>query len=192
MMLRGFGTYRFIPEAARTEPAKRLPFDLSELSVTGLVIICELDDPPPGNSRPTMAMKMTQYLRLSDESMIRLDMDRGVTSFKYGYTEPVSWKRTSADVISEVLTLIQGDEPDPGSFPWEEYAQAARLGESRLRPRRCATSRTRCCCPMNSPRYSSSDQHARDGELSPTAIVRPNCLFVVSVGGLSPHALYGH
>ena len=115
------------PEAARTEPAKRLPFDLSRLSVTGLVIICELDDPPPGNSRPTMTMKMTQYLRLSDESMIRLDMDRGVTSFKHGYTEPVPWKRSSADVISEVLTLIQGDEPDPGSFPWEEYAQAARL-----------------------------------------------------------------
>lgn len=115
------------PEAARTEPAKRLPFDLSKLSVTGLVIICELGDPPRGNSRPTMNMKMTQYLRLSDESMIRLDMDRGVTTFKYGYAEPLSWKRTSADVISEVLTLIQGDEPDPGSFPWEEYAQAARL-----------------------------------------------------------------
>ena len=74
-----------------------------------------------------MNMKMTQYLRLSDESMIRLDMDRGVSTFKYGYTEPLSWKRTSADVISEVLTLIQGDEPDPGSFPWEEYAEAARL-----------------------------------------------------------------
>ena len=115
------------PEAAHTEPDKRLPFDLSKLSVTGLVIICELGDPPRGNSRPTMNMKMTQYLRLSDESMIRLDMDRGVTTFKYGYTEPLSWKRTSADVISEVLTLIQGDEPDPGSFPWEEYAEAARL-----------------------------------------------------------------
>ncbi|MCR2784014.1 MULTISPECIES: hypothetical protein [unclassified Microbacterium] len=115
------------PDAARTEPAKRLPFDLSTLSVTGLVIICEIDDPPPGNSRPTMSMKMTQFLRLSDESMIRLDMDRGVNTFKYGYTEPVSWKRTSADVISEVLTLVQGDEPDPGVFPWEEYSQAAKL-----------------------------------------------------------------
>ena len=53
------------------EPARRLPFDISSLSVTGLVIICELDDPAPGNPRPTMSMKMTQYLRLSDESMIR-------------------------------------------------------------------------------------------------------------------------
>lgn len=74
-----------------------------------------------------MNMKMTQYLRLSDESMIRLDMDRGVSSFKHGYVRPVSWKRSSADVISEVLTLIQGDEPDPGSFPWEDYARAAAL-----------------------------------------------------------------
>jgi hypothetical protein len=74
-----------------------------------------------------MHMKMTQYLRLSDESMIRLDMDRGVSSFKHGHTRPVSWKRASADVISEVLTLLKGDEPDPGHFPWEEYAQAARL-----------------------------------------------------------------
>lgn len=115
------------PEATWAEPAKRLPFDLSKLSVTGLVIICELDDPPPGNSTPTLSMKMTQYLRLSDESMIRLDMDRGVTTFRHGHIEPVSWKRTSADVISEVLTLVQADEPDPGSFPWDEYAQAARL-----------------------------------------------------------------
>ena len=121
---------RYVPTrrgSVGIEPAHRLPFDLSSLAVTGLVIICELGDPPRGNSRPTMNMKMTQYLRLSDESMIRLDMDRGVSTFKYGYIEPLSWKRTSADVISEVLTLIQGDEPDPGSFPWEEYAEAARL-----------------------------------------------------------------
>ncbi|NQX13054.1 hypothetical protein HQQ80_15595 [Microbacteriaceae bacterium VKM Ac-2855] len=115
------------PEAARTEPAKRVPFDLSSLAVTGLVIICELDDPRSSSSRPSIHMKMTQYLRLSDESMIRLDMDRGVSSFKHGYARPVSWKRASVDVISEVLTLIKGDDPDPGYFPWEEYAQAARL-----------------------------------------------------------------
>lgn len=121
---------RYVPlhsEAARTEPAKRQPFDLSTLSVTGLVIICELDAPPPGNSRPAMGMKMTQYLRLSDDSMIRLDMDRGVNSFRHGNTEPVSWRRASADVISEVLTLIQGDDPEPGVFPWAEYAGAAQL-----------------------------------------------------------------
>ncbi|RQP09143.1 MAG: hypothetical protein EAS51_12560 [Microbacteriaceae bacterium] len=115
------------PEAARPDPAKRLPFDLSKLSVTGLVIVCELAPPPPGNARPSMSMTMTQYLRLSDHSMIRLDMDRGVDTFKFGYADPPSWKRTAAEVVAEVLTLIQGDEPDPGSFPWHEYAEAARL-----------------------------------------------------------------
>ena len=114
-------------ESVGAEPAHRLPFDLSNLSVTGLVIICELDDPPPGNRRLAMSMKITQYLRLSDESMIRLDMDRGVSSFKHGPTEHVSWKRSSADVISEVLTLVQADSPEPDSFPWDQYAEAARL-----------------------------------------------------------------
>ena len=114
-------------EAAPAEPAHRLPFNLSNLSVTGLVIICERDDPPPGNLRPSMSMKMTQYLRLSDESMIRLDMDRGVSSFMHGPTENVSWKRSAADVIAEVLTLVQADGTEPDSFPWDQYAEAARL-----------------------------------------------------------------
>lgn len=115
------------PESARTEPARRVPFDLSALTVTGLVIVCELDHRPTANEGPSMSMKMTQYLRLSDDSMIRLDMDRGVTAARFGAVEPVSWKRSSEEVIAEVLDLIQGDEPDPGFFPWEEYAQAARL-----------------------------------------------------------------
>ena len=114
-------------ESPRTEPTHRLPFDISNLSVTGLVIICELDDPPSGNLRPAMSMKMTQSLRLSDESMIRLDMDRGVSSFKHGLTENISWKRSAAEVISEVLTLVQADGPEPHSFPWDQYAAAARL-----------------------------------------------------------------
>ena len=108
--------------------AQRLPFDISSLSVTGLVIICELGDPVPENVRPTMTMTMTQYLRLSDESMIRLDMDRGVASSKHGYGGAVSWKRSAADVIAEVLDLVRGDDAaKPDSFPWEEYAEAARL-----------------------------------------------------------------
>jgi len=90
------------------ERAQRLPFDISRLSVTGLVIICELGDPVPENVRPTMTMTMTQYLRLSDESMIRLDMDRGVASSKHGHVRPVSWKRSAADVIAEVLNLVRG------------------------------------------------------------------------------------
>lgn len=113
--------------SVRTEPAHRLPFDMSSLSVTGLVIVCELDEPTPGNFGPSMNMKITQYLRLSDESMIRLDMDRGVSTFKLGNIEAVSWKRSAADVISEVLTLVKADAAEPDSFPWEQYAQAARL-----------------------------------------------------------------
>ena len=112
---------------AHTEPAQRLPFDISSLSVTGLIIICGLDNPTPGNSRPSMNMKITQCLRLSDESMIRLDMDRGVSAFKLGHTKEVSWKRAAADVISEVLTLVKADATEADSFPWEQYAQAARL-----------------------------------------------------------------
>jgi len=116
------------PRSVVSQRAHRLPFDMSSLSVTGLVIICELDEPAAGNSRPTMSMKMTQYLRLSDESMIRLDMDRGVTSFKHGHTGAISWKRSAADVIAEVLSLVRGDdEAKPDSFPWEAYAEAAQL-----------------------------------------------------------------
>lgn len=115
------------PAAARTESPARLPFDPSTLSVAALVIICELAVPPAGNSRPVMSMKITQYLRLSDESLIRLDMDRGMDTFRFGYEEPLSWKRTAAEVRSDVLTLVRGDEPNPGEFPWHEYAQAARL-----------------------------------------------------------------
>lgn len=59
--------------------------------------------------------------------MIRLDMDRGVSSFKSHHTETTSWKRSSAEVIAEVLALVQADAPEPGSFPWDQYTQAARL-----------------------------------------------------------------
>ena len=70
---------------------------------------------------------MTQYLRLSDESMIRLDMDRGVSSCKHAPTENVSWKSSAAEVISEVLTLVRADAAEPDSFPWDQYAEAAQL-----------------------------------------------------------------
>ena len=104
---------RYVPirrESDGTERSHRLPFDIFSLSVTGLVIICELDDPAPGNSRPTMSMKMTQYLCLSDESMIRLD--RGVSSFRHGHSEIVSWERSAADVIAEVTKCYRSmDSP---------------------------------------------------------------------------------
>lgn len=114
--------------AARAPILHRQPFDISALSVTGLVIICELDDPVPENTGPHMSMKMTQYLRLSDDSMIRLDMDRGVTTSRFGGGDVVSWKRSAADVISEVLNLLRNDDDaKPDTFPWEAYAEAAQL-----------------------------------------------------------------
>jgi hypothetical protein len=124
----GRGGYVPIRQGSGGQPAQRKPFEMSSLSVTGLVIICELDDPPLCNSSPSMSMKMTQYLRLSDQSMIRLDMDRGVSSSQHGHSESVSWKRSAADVIAEVLTLVKEDDvAQPASFPWDDYAQAARL-----------------------------------------------------------------
>ena len=124
----GRGGYAPLQPGSAGQPAHRKPFDVAGLKVTGLVIVCELDDPPPGNSRPSMSMKMTQYLRLSDQSMIRLDMDRGVSSFQHRNSETVSWKRSAADVIAEVLTLVKGDDAArPDTFPWEGYVRAAQL-----------------------------------------------------------------
>lgn len=53
--------------ASWAEPVQRFPFEISKLSVTELVVVCELDTPPAGNLRPSMSMKITQFLRLSDE-----------------------------------------------------------------------------------------------------------------------------
>ena len=153
---------RYVPirrESHGIELSHRLPFDISSLSVTGLVIICELDDPAPGNSRPTMSMKMTQYLRLSDESMIRLDMDRGVSSSQHGHSETVSWKRSAADVIAEVLTLVKGMmSRNPIPFRGTTMPRPHACGVSRLTPRHCVIFRTRCCCRMASPRSTNSDR----------------------------------
>lgn len=39
----------------------------------------------------------------------------------------MSWKRAAQDVIDEVLDLVRADELGGESFPWEEYAEAARV-----------------------------------------------------------------
>jgi hypothetical protein len=109
------------------EPAQRLPFDLSDLRVIGTLAICDVDETPPDNVRPTISVKITQYVRLSDESLIRLDMDRGVTTGGRGAGEGISWKRTADDLIAEILDLVRADDPsNPESHPWEELAEAAR------------------------------------------------------------------
>ena len=55
-----------IPRGSGGQPAHRKPFDISSLSVPGLVNNCELNDPSPGNFRPSMSMKTTQLLRQSN------------------------------------------------------------------------------------------------------------------------------
>jgi len=100
---------------------------------------------------------MTQYLRLSDESMIRLDMDRGVFSTKFGDIEAVSSTRSAADVISEVLSLVQADAPKPDFFRGNNMPRPPSCGESRLTPRHCAIFHTRCCSRISSPRSTNSD-----------------------------------
>ena len=109
------------------EPARRLPFDLSDLRVIGTLAICDVDETPTANIRPSISIKITQYVRLSDESLIRLDMDRGVTTGGRGAGESISWKRTADDLIAEILDLVQADDRhNPGSHPWEDLAEAAR------------------------------------------------------------------
>jgi len=114
------------PGGARPgDEAKRIPFDLTTLNVTGTVAICEIDHVPTDNTRPSVSVSIKQYVRLSDASLVRLDMDRGFTTVRYG-AGPVSWKRTTDDLIEEVLALVQVDDIDnPGVHPWEELAEAA-------------------------------------------------------------------
>ncbi|WP_369373898.1 hypothetical protein AB1046_07480 [Promicromonospora sp. Populi] len=110
------------------EPPQRLPFDLSGLRAIGTLAICDVDETPTtANVGPSISVNITQYVRLSDESLIRLDMDRGFTEVRNGAGEDVSWKRTADDLIAEILDLVQGDDRhNPGSHPWEDLAEAAR------------------------------------------------------------------
>jgi hypothetical protein len=108
------------------EPAQRLPFDLPALPVIGTLAICDLDETPTDNVGPSINVKITQYVRLSDESLIRLDMDRGFTDVRSGADEDVSWKRSADGLIAEILDLVQGDDRhNPGTHPWEDLAEAA-------------------------------------------------------------------
>ncbi len=111
------------------EPAQRLPFDPAGLRVIGTLAICGIDETvTTANVGPSVSVSITQYVRLSDESLIRLDMDRGFTDVRSGAREDVSWKRTADDLIAEILDLVQGDDRhNPGVHPWEDLAEAARM-----------------------------------------------------------------
>ena len=120
-----YAPLRGTPEGG--EPAQRLPFELSGLDVIGTLAICDIDETPTANVQPSISVKITQYVRLSDESLVRLDMDRGFTDVRHGTSEDISWKRRADDLIAEILDLVQGDDRhNPGTHPWDDLAEAAR------------------------------------------------------------------
>ncbi len=125
------GGWRYVPVGSETEAdrAKRRPLHVAELTPVATVAVCDIGTPSPDNTAPTVAMTITQCIRLTDDSLIRLDMDRGFSSSHHGAPPgaPISWKRPLDEVIAEVLALVgSDDEDDPDGHPWEELAAAAR------------------------------------------------------------------
>lgn len=123
--------FHFIPihrTSGGRGPVRSQPFILHELRVVGTLAVCDVDKTPTPNALPSISVKITQYVRLADESLIRLDLDRGFTSVRHGAGTTVSWKRTTSDLIAEILDLVGTDDEDhhPGSHPWEQLAEAAR------------------------------------------------------------------
>lgn len=121
--------FRYLPVRAapgESGAAQRRTFDLSELTVIATVAVCDIDESPTTNTLPSISMKITQCVRLADESLVRLDMDRGVTSVRHGAAEGevISWKVSADDVIAEILDLVRDDNPE--AHPWDELAEAAR------------------------------------------------------------------
>jgi hypothetical protein len=123
---------RYVPvpgAPGRSSTPQTRAFDLSELRVIATVAVCDVDQIETMNTLPSISMKITQCVRLSDESLVRLDMDRGVTSVHHGAAEAqvISWKVPADDLIAEVLDLVRADdEKDPERHPWDELADAAR------------------------------------------------------------------
>jgi len=99
--------------------------DLRHNKVIGVVAVCDVDKAPTENVRPTMSMSIRQFLKLADQSMIHIDMDRGVTTTVLN--GDATWKRTADDIIAEVVMLVQADAEHvgPDTFPWQLYAEAA-------------------------------------------------------------------
>ncbi|WP_154675667.1 hypothetical protein [Parafrankia elaeagni] len=120
--------FRFVPVHApgAGELEKTQPFNLHDLGVVGTLAVCDVDEPPKENTLPSTSIKITQYIRLVDNSLIRLDMDRGFTAFRYAASGEVSWARKAGDLVAEILDLVRADdEDDPDLHPWEELAEAA-------------------------------------------------------------------
>ncbi|WP_237200274.1 hypothetical protein [Rothia nasimurium] len=88
--------------------------------------MCDLDTQPVENTSLTLSVSIAQYLKLQDGSLIKLDMDRGLTSFWHGNPNtPGKWHQTADKAIQELLTIVKADVPHQVDFPWEEYVTAA-------------------------------------------------------------------
>jgi len=110
--------------------AQRARLVVATLEVVEVVAICDVEDVLTANVLPNIGMSIVQHIRLSDGSLVRLDMDRGVTSVRHGVNdgEPVSWKRPLDDLVKEILDLVHADDPaNPMAHPWADLAAAARL-----------------------------------------------------------------
>lgn len=115
-----------LTEGAERSELTRKPLIIKNTPVIALIIMCDLDTPPAWNSRPTISVSISQYLKLQDSSLIKLDMDRGLTSFWHGNPNtPGKWQQTADKAIQELLTIVKADVPNQVDFPWEEYVKAA-------------------------------------------------------------------
>lgn len=96
-----------------------------QLQVTATVALCEIDRTPTDNIRPYISVKIIQCVQMNDGSAISLDMVRGFTAISHG-PGPATWRRTSTDLITEILDLVRIDDPKkPGEHPWDELSEAA-------------------------------------------------------------------
>lgn len=99
--------------------------NVSAATVAALVIMCDLDDAAQASDERSLLIQITQFLRLSDGSLIRLDMDRGLSRRRHGPTEPISRKRPASELVTEVVNLVQSEALEPNAFPWDLYAESA-------------------------------------------------------------------
>ena len=115
-----------LTKGAERSELTREPLIIKNTPVIALIIMCDLDSPPAENTSPTLSVSIAQYLKLQDGSLIKLDMDRGLTSFWHGTPNaPGKWHQTADKAIQELLTIVKADVPNQIAFPWEEYVEAA-------------------------------------------------------------------
>ncbi|MDV2982279.1 hypothetical protein [Glutamicibacter sp. HZAU] len=96
-----------------------------ELRPIALAAVCDMDETLTDNLRPSISVKITQCILMSDGSMISLDLARGFTAISHG-PGPARWRRSSDELIAEILDLVRVDDPEnPGEHPWDEIAAAA-------------------------------------------------------------------